>query len=189
MTPRLFLVAPETIAEALLLDCAKAACAAADCATILVAPGISQEAVEGLQALDLAVILNDAEVRQVHYLKADGLLMTNIEDVDDARKNLKTEVLGFLAGASRHMAMEAAEAGADFVAYNGNTSDLLRGYEGDEVSALGRQSCSVVRCWGVEGDAGEFEDFGPPRDEVILFGTCEGDVFGAAFTQHHGVVA
>ena len=117
MTPRLFLVAPETIAEALLLDCAKAACAAADCATILVAPGISQEAVEGLQALDLAVILNDAEVRQVHYLKADGLLMTNIEDVDDARKNLKTEVLGFLAGASRHMAMEAAEAGADFVAF------------------------------------------------------------------------
>jgi thiamine-phosphate pyrophosphorylase len=117
MTVRLFLVAPETIAEALLLECAKAACAAADCATILVAPGISQDAVEALQALNLAVILNDAEVRQVHYLKADGLLMTNIEDVDDARKNLKNEVLGFLAGASRHMAMEAAEAGADFVAF------------------------------------------------------------------------
>jgi thiamine-phosphate pyrophosphorylase len=117
MTVRLFLVAPEAIAEALLMDCAKAACAVADCATILVAPGISQNAVEALQALNLAVILNDAEVRQVHYLKADGLLMTTIEDLDDARKNLKNEVLGFLAGASRHMAMEAAEAGADFVAF------------------------------------------------------------------------
>lgn len=117
MTPRLFLVAPDAIAQALLIDCATAACAAADCATILVPASIEQKTVEALQALNLAVILNDAEVRQVHYLKADGLLMSNIEDVDDARKNLKNEVLGFQAGASRHMAMEAAEAGVDFVAF------------------------------------------------------------------------
>ena len=117
MTTRLFLVAPDAIAETLMLDCATAACAAADCATILVPANITQKAVEALQALNLAVILNDAEVRQVHYLKADGLLMSNIEDVDDARKNLKNEVLGFHAGASRHMAMEAAESGVDFVAF------------------------------------------------------------------------
>jgi thiamine-phosphate pyrophosphorylase len=117
MTPRLFLVAPEPIAEALLLDCATAACAAADCATILVAPGISQVAVETLQALNLAVILNDAEVRMVHYLKADGLQLSSLEEIDEARKSLKTEVLGYLAVASRHEAMEAAEAGADYVAF------------------------------------------------------------------------
>lgn len=117
MKPRLFLVAPDAIAESLLLDCATAACAAADCATILVAGNITQKSVHALQALNLAVILNDAEVRQVHHLKADGLLMTDIDHVDDARKNLKNEVLGFLAGASRHMAMEAAESGVDFVAF------------------------------------------------------------------------
>jgi thiamine-phosphate pyrophosphorylase len=117
MTTRLFLVAPDAISESLLLDCATAACAAADCATILVAESITQKSVEALQALNLAVILNDAEVRKVHHLKADGLLMSDIDGVDDARKNLKNEVLGFAAGASRHMAMEAAESGVDFVAF------------------------------------------------------------------------
>jgi thiamine-phosphate pyrophosphorylase len=117
MTIRLFLVAPDAIAETLLLDCATAACAAADCATIVVAGNITQKTVVALQALNLAVLLNDAEVRTVHHLKADGLLMSDIDHVDDARKNLKNEVLGFLAGASRHMAMEAAESGVDFVAF------------------------------------------------------------------------
>jgi thiamine-phosphate pyrophosphorylase len=117
MTIRLFLVAPDAIAETLLLDCATAACAAADCATIVVAGSITQKSVVALQALNLAVLLNDAEVRTVHHLKADGLLMSDIDHVDDARKNLKNEVLGFLAGASRHMAMEAAESGVDFVAF------------------------------------------------------------------------
>jgi thiamine-phosphate pyrophosphorylase len=117
MTVRLFLVAPDAIDETLLLECAKAASAAADCATILVPDSISQTAVTALQGLNLAVILKDAEVRKVHYLKADGLQLSAIEDMDEARKNLKTEVLGFVASASRHMAMEAAEAGADYVAF------------------------------------------------------------------------
>jgi thiamine-phosphate pyrophosphorylase len=117
MTIRLFLVSPENIAEDLLLECVSAACAAADCATILVPPAISQAAVTKLQALNLAVILNDAEVRQVHYLKADGLQMSAIEGFAEARKSLKSEVLGFAAGASRHAAMEAAEAGADYMAF------------------------------------------------------------------------
>jgi thiamine-phosphate pyrophosphorylase len=117
MTLRLFLVAPDDFSETLLLDCAKAACGAADCATILVSGTISQTAVADLQALNLAVILNDAEVRTVHYLKADGLQLSAIEGLSDARKSLKHEVVGFLAGASRHAAMEAAEAGADYVAF------------------------------------------------------------------------
>jgi thiamine-phosphate pyrophosphorylase len=117
MTVRLFLVAPADIAETLLLDCAAAACAAGDCATILVPDSVSQTSVTALQAMDLAVILNDGEVRKVHYLKADGLHMSTIEGFAEVRKNLKNEVLGFAASASRHLAMEAAEAGADYVAF------------------------------------------------------------------------
>lgn len=117
MTTRLFLVAPDAISESLLIDCATAACSAGDCATILVAENISQKSVEALQALNLAVILNNTEPRKVHHLKADGLQLSSLEDFKAARENLKNEVLGFLAGVSRHEAMEAAEAGADYVAF------------------------------------------------------------------------
>jgi thiamine-phosphate pyrophosphorylase len=117
MTTRLFLVAPDAIAESLLVDCATAACAAGDCATILVAETISQKSVEALQALNLAVILDNAEPRKVHHLKADGLQLSSLEDFKAVRESLKSEILGFLAGISRHEAMEAAEAGADYVAF------------------------------------------------------------------------
>ena len=117
MTTRLFLVAPDAISDSLLVDCAAGACAAGDCATILVAESISQNAVEALQALNLAVILKDAEPRKVHHLKADGLQLSSLEDFKAARESLKSEILGFIAGVSRHEAMEAAEAGADYVAF------------------------------------------------------------------------
>ena len=118
MTTRFFLVAPEAVAENLLLQCAGAACAAGDCATIVVPPTLSQETVSALQALNLAVILNDAEPRKVHHLKADGLQLSSIENFVEARKALPHEALGFFAGVSRHAAMEAAEAGADYVAFS-----------------------------------------------------------------------
>jgi thiamine-phosphate pyrophosphorylase len=117
MTPRLFLVAPDAIAEDLLLDCTKAACAAGDCATILVTDAISQSAVQALQALNLAVILDNAEPGKVLELKADGLQLSSLDPFKAARASLKTEILGFLAGVSRHDAMEASEAGADYVAF------------------------------------------------------------------------
>jgi thiamine-phosphate pyrophosphorylase len=117
MTTRLFLIAPDAIDDALLLACAKAACAAGDCASILVGEAIAQPTVEVLQALNLAVILKDAEPRKVHYVKADGLLLSSFENFADARTALKNESLGFLASTSRHAAMEAAEAGADFMAF------------------------------------------------------------------------
>ncbi len=118
MTTRFFLVPPDTIAENLLLACTKAACAAADCASILVTESISPEAVQQLQSLGLAVILRDAEPRKVHHLKADGLQLSTLENLMDARKALKNENLGFLAGVSRHAAMEAADASVDYVAFN-----------------------------------------------------------------------
>jgi thiamine-phosphate pyrophosphorylase len=117
MTARLFLVAPEAIAESLLLECATAACQAADCATILVDTNTSQNAVEALQALNLAVILNTTDAQRVHNLKADGLQLSSLEHFKAERAALPNEVLGFLAGVSRHDAMEASELGADYVAF------------------------------------------------------------------------
>jgi thiamine-phosphate pyrophosphorylase len=114
MKTRLFLVAPE-VGD--VLSCAKAACAAADCAIIVLGKNATQDLVEGLQALNLAVLLNDAEPRKVHHLKADGLMLSSFENFVDAREALKNESLGLNAGTSRHAAMEAAEAGADFVAF------------------------------------------------------------------------
>jgi thiamine-phosphate pyrophosphorylase len=117
MTTRLFLVAPDIIDDALLLACATSACAAADCASILVHDTIQQSTVKALQDLGLAVILYDAEPRKVHHLKADGLQLSSIENFTEARKALKNESLGFMPKVSRHAAMEAAEAGADYMAF------------------------------------------------------------------------
>jgi thiamine-phosphate pyrophosphorylase len=118
MTTRFFLVAPETINAALLFDCARAAVEQADCASILVPEAIAASAVSELQALGLAVLLRDAEPRKVHHLGADGLQLSSLEELVAARQALKTGSLGFLAGISRHAAMEAADAGVDYVAFN-----------------------------------------------------------------------
>lgn len=118
MPTRFFLAAPENIDGELLLACAGAACAVADCASILVTEAISPEGVQQLQSLGLAVILHDAEPRKVHHLKADGLQLSSLESLPEARRALKNESLGFLAGISRHAAMEAADAGVDYVAFN-----------------------------------------------------------------------
>jgi thiamine-phosphate pyrophosphorylase len=113
MKTRFFLVAPENLS----LDCVKAACAAGDCATILLRETATLADVKALQDLGLAVLLNDAEPRKVHHLKADGLLLSTFENFKDARASLKNESLGLMANISRHQAMEASEAGADFIAF------------------------------------------------------------------------
>lgn len=112
--PRLFLVAPET---ADLLACAKAACEAGDCAVIVVGEATPRAVVEALQNLNLAVQLQDTEVRKVHHVKADGLLLTRGPALPEMRSSLTSESLGVFANVSRHAAMEAAEAGADYVAF------------------------------------------------------------------------
>jgi thiamine-phosphate pyrophosphorylase len=117
MNTRLFLVAPATLPEDQVLACAQAACGAGDCATILVNDSVSEQTIAALQALDLAVILNDCEADRVHQLKADGLLLSSLDNFKDARTALKNESLGFCAGVSRHAAMEASELGADFMCF------------------------------------------------------------------------
>ncbi|MFO1033493.1 MAG: hypothetical protein U1E15_05220 [Hyphomicrobiales bacterium] len=116
-TPRFFLVAPAEIAAEALLSAATAACAAGDCASLVVGEKTDAATVAKLQALQLAVIIRDCEPRQVHHLKADGLHISRAAPVKALRGTLKNEVIGVFAATSRHIAMEAAEAGADYVAF------------------------------------------------------------------------
>lgn len=115
--PRFFLVAPEALEPAQMLACATAACGAGDCASILVGEAVTGESVAALQSLGLAVIIRDCEPRQVHHLKADGMHISRSAPVKALRQSFKSEVIGVFAATSRHIAMEAAEAGADYVAF------------------------------------------------------------------------
>lgn len=153
---RLFLVAPDA---GDILACAKAACAAGDCATILVSDAVTRDVVEQLQTLNLAVLLRDAEPRKVHHLKADGLMLASFETFLEARQALKNESLGLLAGTSRHAAMEAAEAGADFVAFT-----QTRQYVGEPIIGWWQDLTDVP---SVAYDAVEDAKLKPQRPDFI----------------------
>jgi thiamine-phosphate pyrophosphorylase len=114
---RLFLVAPAGLSADTVLACAAAASGRGDCASILVDETANATLVAGLQALNLAVIIRDCEPRQVHHLRADGMHLTRAAPVKALRGTLKSEVIGVFAATSRHIAMEAAESGADYVAF------------------------------------------------------------------------
>ncbi|MFO1122114.1 MAG: thiamine phosphate synthase [Hyphomicrobiales bacterium] len=116
--PRLFLVAhemPLARAEASL----RAACQAGDVASLLIPPGLARSLTPVAQSLGIAVLL-DGEAREAMHAGCDGVLVdATAEDADIAglRKSIgRDRIIGAYAGASRHYAMEAAEAGADFVA-------------------------------------------------------------------------
>ncbi len=121
LSPRFFLVAPGDVSVARLVDCLTAACAAADVASILVPATIAGEITAPAQALGVAVIVS-GEWRE----GADGLQVdANTEAVSEARKSAgKERFVGAFAGASRHFAMEAAEAGADYVALAQNGASV-----------------------------------------------------------------
>ena len=118
--PRLFLVAPKTLDGKSVIACASAACAVADCASILVHETIRQEEVAELQALGLAVLVADVEPRIVSRLRAEGLHVSNLEfAIVDLRMSLPRDAMvGVDCGTSRHAAMEASEQGADYVAFH-----------------------------------------------------------------------
>ena len=115
--PRFFLFTPSTINETTMLACAAAASKAGDCASIIVPPSTAAATVATLQNLGLAVLLRDAEARDMHHVKADGLHLSQADGLVDLRASLKSESLGIFVATSRHVAMEAAEAGADYVAF------------------------------------------------------------------------
>jgi thiamine-phosphate pyrophosphorylase len=120
---RLFLVAPDQISRDLLVTCAAAATAAGDCASILVPAHITAPDVIKLQALHLAVIIRDCEPGMVRNLKADGIQISRSAPVKQLRSTLATENIGVFAATSRHVAMEAAESGADYIAFSQNSQN------------------------------------------------------------------
>lgn len=118
--PRFFLVAPKDLDGKSVIACVKAACAAGDCASIIVHENIKQEDVADLQELGLAVLVADVEPRIVSRLRADGLHVTNSEfAIVDLRMSLPRDAMvGVDCGTSRHAAMEASEQGADYVGFH-----------------------------------------------------------------------
>jgi thiamine-phosphate pyrophosphorylase len=117
LTPRLFLVAPE-LALAHLAACLDAACAAGDVASLLVPASASKELVALAQSKGVAVLTSG----NAQHLGPDGIhVEAAAEAVSTARQSVgKDGIVGAYAGASRHFAMEAAEAGADYMALSQN---------------------------------------------------------------------
>jgi thiamine-phosphate pyrophosphorylase len=114
-----YLVAPVQLGAMQIISCAKAACEGGDCASIIVPENLKTEDVAELQALGLAVFIQDVEPRIVSRLRADGLHVNTMEHaIVDLRMSLPRDAMvGVGCGVSRHSAMEAAEQGADYVAF------------------------------------------------------------------------
>ncbi len=113
-SPRLFLVTPEAIAADQILACVQAACAAGDVASIVT----PESSITGkLQALGLAVLSPQKPQAGNDGLHVDAAAT----DIGELRKSIgKDKILGVYCAASRHAAMEAAEAGADYIAFSQN---------------------------------------------------------------------
>jgi len=83
------------------------------------APAILAQAIAGARPLELAVLIT-ASAGEAAAAGANGVYFsTATEDVAKARAVLGSAgVIGVACGLSRHAAMEAAEAGADFIAFD-----------------------------------------------------------------------
>jgi len=116
LIPRLFLIAPDRDATDL-IACLEAACDAGDVASLLLAPGTARELVAFAQSKGVAVLTSG-----IVQAGADGVhVEATTEAVAAARQSAgKDGIVGAFAGSSRHFAMEAAEAGADYVALSQN---------------------------------------------------------------------
>lgn len=114
--PRLFLVVPD-IPLPLAAACLKAACDAGDVASLLVPPPLARKLTPLAQEMGVAV-MTTGEPRDAMQAGCDGLhIAAGDEDIAVLRKSMsKDSYIGVDAGHSRHLALEAAEAGADYVA-------------------------------------------------------------------------
>lgn len=79
---------------------------------------LAKRLIEPVQDRGVAVVINDS-VELAWTLGADGVHLGPTDmGVQDARRRLGTEaIIGYSAKDSRHAAMEAGEAGADYVAF------------------------------------------------------------------------
>lgn len=112
--PRLHLVVPETTSQHA-VHCFTAICDAGDVASAL-APG---DLIPALTPLAVKYSVALLSLDEKHARSCDGIEVTTRADYDHARKLLGSDkIIGALAGISRHMAMDLAEAGADYVAFH-----------------------------------------------------------------------
>ncbi len=114
--PRIHLVAPDLAPDSI-LRCVEAACAAGDVASILIPAAHAAALVAPLQRLGLALLL-DGDPKAAVRSGADGIEVSDLEALRDARDVFGPDrIIGAFCGSSRHNAMELAEAGADYVAF------------------------------------------------------------------------
>lgn len=118
---RLYLIAPATLAPEALEPLAEAGDIA--CLLLRGADDGSRRLIAAAQALGIAVlILDDAKLAEA--LGADGVHLSSDKAVKGARRILGADsIAGVGCGASRHAAMLAGEAEADYVAFSGREDD------------------------------------------------------------------
>lgn len=111
---------PATVDPARALACLSAAMASGDVASLLISSGDAQELLARnltgpAQAADIAVLIEgDAELAK--KMKADGVMIAGTAaDYNTARAALGRDAIVGAACATRDEAMEAGEAGADFI--------------------------------------------------------------------------
>lgn len=115
---RLFLVAPSGKDPGHLAACLESALSCGDIACLQLPP--EPKTVEKLmptaQAAGIAVLIS-ADAQLAKNLNADGVQLTGDIPAYEAARSIvgPDRIVGITAGVSRHAAMQAAEAGADFV--------------------------------------------------------------------------
>jgi thiamine-phosphate pyrophosphorylase len=98
-----------------------AACEAGDVASLVVQPGVAKEVVELAQKKGVAVLATGGPLGSLDGLHVDA----GVQSVAEARKLVgANRIVGAFAGGSRHLAMEAAEQGADYVALSQKGASL-----------------------------------------------------------------
>jgi thiamine-phosphate pyrophosphorylase len=163
--PRLHLVVPVTTGQHA-VRCFTAICSAGDVASVL-APGDLVPPLAPLAAKQGVALLSADEK---HALACDGIEVATRADYDHARKLLGPgKIIGGLAGTSRHVAMDLAEAGADYVAFH---QARLKPHEEPIIqwwSSLFEVPCIAVDPVGPEGIAAlltQHPDFIRPPDSI-----------------------
>lgn len=112
--PRLHLVVPETTSQHA-IRCLTAICAAGDVASALAPGGLVPSLLPVAAKHSVALLSTDEK----HAQTCDGIEVASRADYDHARKLLGPDkIIGALCGVSRHVAMDLAEAGADYVAFH-----------------------------------------------------------------------
>lgn len=93
----------------------------ADVASLVVSEGAARVLTPLAQSKGVAVVLSAAAELALKF-GCDGIhLDAAVDDIGAARKILGPDrIIGAFAGHSRHLAMEAAEAGADYIAFSQN---------------------------------------------------------------------